>query len=61
MSKYPVNKNQLSENQEKKNNESALQKLLQKQQQPKNVPDEEQLTKGTEIERLTSFDVFSYQ
>jgi hypothetical protein len=60
MSKYPVNKNQLSENLEKKTNESALQKLLQKQQQ-KNVPDEEQLIKGTEIERLSLLDLFLYQ
>jgi hypothetical protein len=65
MSKYPVNKNQLSNgkkniyfiiihtpilyNIEKKINESALQKLLQKQTQKQpqtNVPDDEQLNKG---------------
>jgi len=66
MSKYPVNKNQLSDgtkeylfhnhsyipilyNIEKKINESALQKLLQKQTQKQpqtNIPDDEQLNKG---------------
>ncbi len=48
MSKYPVNKNQSSDL-EKKTNESALQKLLQKQtQKPSqtNVTEEEQLNKG---------------
>ncbi|CAF4647698.1 unnamed protein product [Rotaria sp. Silwood1] len=59
MSKYPVNKNHISE--EKKTNESALQKLLQKQAQKQsqpNVLDEEQL-KTTEQRISNSFAIFA--
>ncbi|CAF0912367.1 unnamed protein product [Rotaria sordida] len=61
MSKYPVNKNQQSE--EKKTNESALQKLLQKQTQKQsqsNVVDEEQLSKESTEKRISnSFAIFA--
>ncbi|CAF4225276.1 unnamed protein product [Rotaria sp. Silwood2] len=61
MSKYPINKNQLSE--EKKTNESALQKLLQKQTQKQSQPnilDEEQLNKESTEQRISnSFAIFA--
>ncbi|CAF3347822.1 unnamed protein product [Rotaria socialis] len=61
MSKYPVNKNQLLD--EKKTNESALQKLLQKQTQKQlqqNVADADQLNKeSTEQKISNSFAIFA--
>ncbi|UJR22839.1 hypothetical protein I4U23_025869 [Adineta vaga] len=62
MSKYPVNKDQISD--EKKTNESALQKLLQKktlQKQPQiNTTDDDQLNKESPEYRISnSFAIFA--
>jgi len=51
MSKYPVNKNQLADSQEKKPTESALQKLLQKQTQKQPIAD---VVDEQPVERRTS-------